>query len=195
MIDSNKIEEYYDEHAAFWDDNYYQEYNARKIAAMLTCSEPKGCVLDIACGNGAMFIDLMQAGASEIEGIDISMQMIEIARKKFYVEPRISLRWMDVMCFDELGFDAAIMFNAYNHFSDRLSLVNKVHELLVPDGRFTVAHAPGRGATNRMSADLPDSIAVLLSRAEDEAAIWKPYFNVDVICDMPDMFIISGTAY
>ena len=40
-------------------------------------------ILDVACGTGVLFGDYLARGAAEITGVDISMEMVKIAREKF----------------------------------------------------------------------------------------------------------------
>ena len=87
-----EIAEYYDSIAFFWDNDYSETKPARMAAA--TLSIPRGggaCVLDIGCGSGSMFYDLLEAGAFEIDGLDISKAMIQTAREKYDFDPRIHL--------------------------------------------------------------------------------------------------------
>ena len=65
--------------------------------------------------------------------------------------------------------------------------------LLKPGGRFTVAHGMGRKTLNSRHQDVPPSVSVPLGPAQGETAVWEPWFLVDMCCDRPDFYLLSGT--
>ena len=70
------IAEYFDSVASFWDDDFAEARAARIVASTLLIPRGGACVLDVGCGSGSMFLDLMEAGACEIEGVDLSRGQI-----------------------------------------------------------------------------------------------------------------------
>lgn len=189
-----QISEYFDSVASFWDDDYSEARAARIVAA--TVSIPRGgtCVLDIGCGSGSMFMDLMEAGACEIEGVDISHSMTEIARKKFGFDPRIHVEQSDFLDFTTPGYDVLISFNSYQHFLIPRVFLKKAKELLRPGGRLTVAFPYSRERVNILSSIMPAGIARGLLSAEEESAMWREFFDIDCMCDHDGLFLLSGTA-
>ena len=188
-----EIAEYYDSIAFFWDDDYSEAKPARMAAA--TLSIPRGggaCVLDIGCGSGSMFYDLLEAGAFEIDGLDISKAMIQTAREKYDFDPRIHLVQGDFLSHDQAGYDVVMAFNVYHHFPIPRLFLKKAKELLRPGGRLTVAFPFDRERMNTLSALMPPGIARGLLPAEEEAAIWREYFDVDCLCDNDSLYLISG---
>ena len=87
--------EYFDSIAQFWDMEYSDNELAREITAAISVPRGGGYVLDIGCGSGGMILDLMRHGACEIEGIDFSNAMAEMARDKFSFDPRVRIETMD----------------------------------------------------------------------------------------------------
>ena len=67
---------YFDSVASFWDDDFSEAKPARIVAAAASIPRGGACVLDIGCGSGSMFLDLLEAGACEIEGVDISKGIV-----------------------------------------------------------------------------------------------------------------------
>jgi demethylmenaquinone methyltransferase/2-methoxy-6-polyprenyl-1,4-benzoquinol methylase len=189
-----QIAEYYDSVASFWDDDYSEARAARIMSATVSIPHGGACVLDIGCGNGAMFPDLMEAGACEIEGVDISGRMAETALEKYGFDPRIHVEHGDFLEFERPGFDVLTAFNSYQHFPIPRMFLKKATELLRPKGRLTVAFPFGKNRVNILSAIMPAGIARGLLSAEEEAAIWREYFDVDCICDTEGLFLLSGTV-
>ena len=58
------IAEYYDSIASFWDEDYSEAKPARVVAATVSIPRGGACVLDVGCGSGSMFLDLLENGAS-----------------------------------------------------------------------------------------------------------------------------------
>ena len=153
-----------------------------------------GYALDIGTGSGGMILDLLHFGACEIEGIDLSARMTEMARDKFSFDARITIETVDFFALDHGGFDCAIAFNSYQYFRHPGAFIAKAYSALRDEGRLTVAFGYDRRRTNALSATLPAGIARQIGSAADEAAVWKPHFRVDCICDTDELYLISGLA-
>lgn len=188
-----KIVEFFNEHAEHWDDDY-TEYNIIRTAiANLSGAGQGSRVLDIACGTGVMFPEMLKLNIQELVGIDISNKMVEVAQKKFADKENVRVICKDLLEFNEENFDVAIMYNAYPHFLNKEATIEQVAKLLGPKGRFTVAHGAGRQVINQCHGNVPSEISTELRPAVEEAKKFEPWFNVDIICDTPYAYIISGT--
>ncbi|MDD4849899.1 MAG: class I SAM-dependent methyltransferase [Gemmiger sp.] len=187
---------FFEAYAPHWDDDYQPHAPVRRAAALL-CGAAGHTVLDIACGTGAMFPELAEAGASCITGVDICPGMAERAAQKFAGQPGVSVFCADVLQWQPgpgqpCYFDTALMYNAYPHFLDKPALLRAVAGLLAPGGRFTVAHGMGRQALNRHHQGVPAAVSTPLGPAAEEAACWSPLFEIDILCDTPQFYCISG---
>lgn len=73
-------------------------------------------VLDVACGTGVLIPDYLKRSVRSVTGIDISPEMIRIAKKKF---PQKSVK---LICGDvesvqlNRQFDCVMVYNAFPHF-------------------------------------------------------------------------------
>ena len=111
----------------------------------LACFEKYGLhaekVLDLACGTGSITVPLAAAGY-EMTGIDLSSEMLALARKKADdAGVRVCLSEQNIACFDAGGaFDAAVCsFDGVNYLTNSKDLVScfaRVQETLVPGGLF-----------------------------------------------------------
>ena len=188
------IADYFDSRAAKWDDHYVPCLPARSAVAVLSGAAVGARMLDIGCGTGVMFPELLSTGVSELVAVDISPAMAAIAAEKFAGEPRLRVFCADILHFTSGDFDAALVYDAYPHFPDRPALIQKVRQLLKPGGRFTVAHGAGRARINECHLKVPPPVKTPLLSAREEAVLWSPYFNVDQMIDAPHFYLISGTA-
>ena len=189
-----QIAEYYDSIAPIWDDDYAEAKAARIVTAMVSIHRGGACVMDVGCGSGAMFADLMDGGACEIEGVDISGEMIRLAQKKYGADPRIHLTQADFLQLEQPGYEVIVSFHAYHHFLQPRDFLKKARELLLPRGRLTVAFPFGRERINTLSGFLPGGLARQLLPAAEEAELWREFFTIDSICDNDSLYLLSGTA-
>jgi len=188
------MQEFFDGYAPHWDDGFDPDLPARSMIVELSGLRPGERVLDIACGTGAMFREILKKQPGRLVGLDLSPEMLKRAREKYGNRPEVELVCGDLLSYNnEEDFDRAILYNAYPHFLDRPALLKKVAALLKPGGRFTLAHSMGREALNRHHANIPAGIARDLEGAEEEASLWTEYFRVDGKLDLPDFYLITGT--
>ena len=161
--------------------------------AFFAGARPGARALDIACGTGITFDYLLAQGIESLTAIDISDEMARIAQGKYARDPRVTVLAGDFLQLEAAPFDCALLYNAYPHFLDKPALLTHAAALLKPGGRFTVAHGMGREALNRHHQDVPPSVSAPLGTAQGEAAVWEPWFLVDMCCDRPDFYLLSGT--
>ena len=188
------IAEYYDSIASFWDEDYSEAKPARVVAATVSIPRGGACVLDVGCGSGSMFLDLLENGASEIEGVDLSGHMVEMASDKFEFDPRVHVIQGDFLTHEQPGYDVLMAFYSYHHFPQPRRFLKKAHELLRPGGRLTVSFPFNRERMNTLSAILPLGLARGLLSATEEAVFWQEWFDIDCICDNEGLYLISGVA-
>jgi len=186
-----EIKEYYNTDGFYLDDDSYEVRVARKAAAVMSIPRNGGSVLDIGCGTGGMFEDLLANGAYEITGLDISERMIREAENSLH-DGRITLRNEDFMTFEDTGYDLAIAFNSYHHFQDPEAFAKKAYELLNRGGRLTVAHSFGKERTNAIARVMPEGVCRELLAPWGELKYWNQYFRVDCMCDNEQLYLMSG---
>lgn len=189
-----EIREFFNARAESWDADIPPVLPARSAAAVLSGARPGIRMLDIACGTGVMEPELLALGVEEIVGIDLAEKMIDRAREKFAGDARVRFVAGDLLDYTDAPFHCALMYNAYPHFPNKAALLKKVASLLLPGGRFTVAHGAGRDKINAHHQGSASGVSVGLGPAREEAAAWAPWFQVDVLADTPDIYVISGVV-
>lgn len=186
------VKTFFDRFAEHWDDDYVPAAPERTAAALF--ADVSGAkVLDVACGTGAMFPELLAAGATSVTGVDISPEMAKRAAEKFAADTRIEVLCGDVTELPLSGFDTALIYNAYPHFLEKEPLIAAMARALRPGGRLTVAHGAGREIINAHHAGIPPTVTTELRPACEEAEAWTGLFSIDVLADTPFIYIISGT--
>jgi len=191
--DVNKADviEFFDSCAPEWDAGMVR--NEEIIAAILDNGGIRAGVhvLDVACGTGVLFPDYIRRGAASVTAIDISPEMVRIARKKF---PQV-----EVICGDvetavfERKFDAVMVYNAFPHFPDPEHLVAALAALTAPGGKLSVAHGMSRAALLSHHAGRASRVSVELIGEDRLAEIFSPWFDVDTVISNEYMYQVAGT--
>lgn len=191
--DINTIRSFFEERAQNWDETCTHDPEKIAVIVSLTGLRKGDRILDIACGTGILFEQLLSRDPSELVGLDLSPAMIARAREKF-VDPRLRLLAQDFLDFAETGFQVVTLYSAYPHFPDKERLAQKLWEVLAPSGRLMLAHSQSRHSINgRHDASLAKAVSVGLRPVKEEAQVFSPYFNLDILADTPEFYIISGT--
>ena len=147
-------------------------------------------ILDVACGTGTLFPFYFKRKVKSVTGIDISSEMVKIAKKKF---PEIEIICGDAeeYHFDE-KFDIIMIYNAFPHFPNPEKLIKNLAEYLKDNGRISVAHSMSRAEIQIRHQKRASNVSLELPTAEDLAEMLSPYFDIDVIISDDEMYQVSG---
>lgn len=118
------------------------------VESVLEMIPPSVTLLDLGCGNGALAGRLNQTGhTGTYVGVDSSKDLVEIAQKRKL--PKAQFMWGDITD-PEWGsdlpgtpFDFVFCFAVLHHIPSvelRTQLLEKVHSLLAPKGRFILSN-------------------------------------------------------
>ncbi|MFQ6078163.1 MAG: class I SAM-dependent methyltransferase [Thermodesulfobacteriota bacterium] len=99
-------------------------------------------ILDAGCGEGNLTRMLAQRGAKVI-GVDISEEMIRIARQKEAESP-LGIEYVvgDLSCLSSLSlgtFDVVVCFFVLMDLPNHVKVIREIHRVLKPKGRFLIA--------------------------------------------------------
>lgn len=100
-------------------------------------------VLDIGCGMGDFAASCIEKGAAQVKGIDISKNMIDLAKSK-HVHHQLQFQHI---AFEDLqladgSIDVICSSLAFHYIADFTALVNKIGRALAPNGilLFSIEH-------------------------------------------------------
>ena len=148
-------------------------------------------VLDVACGTGVLFPDYFARGAASVTGIDIAPEMAKRAAAKF---PRSEVVCGDVETYPfARRFDVVMVYNAFPHFPDPARLIARLAALTKPGGRLSVAHGMSRAALTQHHSGAASEVSIELPDAAALAALFAPWFDVDVTVSDERMYQVAGT--
>ena len=188
-MDREKIISFFDGCAKNWDAETIR--NERVINIILDNAQVKENtrVLDVACGTGVLFPDYIKRGAV-VTGVDISPEMVKIAKKKF---PEIEVICEDVEKLDfSEKFDVVMVYNAFPHFPHPERLIEKLSTFLRDGGRLSVAHGMSREDLLKLHNERASEVSLELSEANELAKIFEPFFHIDTIISDSEMYQVSG---
>lgn len=114
----------------------------KRVVSILKKKKPTN-ILDIATGTGDLAINLVQTGATQIIGLDISPGMLEVGKKK--VENKKLTQTIEMiegdsenLPFADNTFDAATVAFGVRNFETLDKGLAEIHRVLKPSGTFVV---------------------------------------------------------
>jgi SAM-dependent methyltransferase len=81
-MDSEAIGRQYDKIAGHWQEPQLQANGLEQFGKAIRFTKNRGPALDIGCGSSGRFIELLSQHGFAPEGLDVSQQMIALARKR-----------------------------------------------------------------------------------------------------------------
>lgn len=191
-----KIGVYFDERAATWNEQAEPVGPKHLMIAQLAGVREGSRVLDVGCGTGIMERAYLELEAASIVGLDLSEAMLACARASFSDAPAERLRFEchDILDFtSDEPFDVVVIYNAYPHILDKEALVEATASLLVPGGRFLVAHGMSRATLNAHHANVPHDVTSDLLPAQEAALDWQDVFDIDMMADTSFTYFFGGS--
>lgn len=151
---------------------------------------PGADVLDVACGTGVLFPDYLKREVGSLTGIDISPEMVKIAREKF---PQVQVLCGDVETakFDK-RFDCIMVYNAFPHFPDPEHLIEVLSGFLKPGGTLTVAHGMSRAQIDHRHEGAASKVSVGLIHEDALAELFAKHLQVTEKISDDRMYAVCG---
>ena len=190
MMNQKEISDFFDKAAPEWD--AHQKRDTDKIRTILyLAGVRKGCdVLDVACGTGVLIPDYISMEAGSVTAIDISSQMISIARSKY---PEISFLNGDAETYEyDRLFDAIVIYDASPHFPDIERLIKRLSSFLRPGGKLTIAHSMGRLKLDAHHSGSAKKVSLHAMPADELKEIFSRYLTVTATISDENMYQVTG---
>ncbi len=185
MVDTKAVAAFFDRLAPGWDAGM-----VRREAIINEILDNAGVqkgddVLDVACGTGVLIPDYLARGAASVTAVDLSENMVSIAREKFQSDPRVTVLCADAQ-FADYGrqFDRIVIYNAFPHFADPKGLIRALSRVLNPSGTLTVAHDRSREAMIAHHKNVPSAVSGELMSIEALTELMEE--SLDVVAAISD---------
>lgn len=207
-IDKADVIDFFNELASGWDAAQIREEDKIKTILDEAGVHEGVKVLDVACGTGVLVPDYLERKVASVTGVDISVEMIKIAKSKFLIqefdkdadiqdnksiETRLEFLCTDVEEADlPTDYDVCMVYNAFPHFPNPAKLIEVLASHLKMGGRLTIAHSMSRKQLDSHHAGPAAKVSNGLMSEDDLAKLFGAYFKVDVKISDDRMYIVSG---
>ena len=180
---------FFDRIAPMWDDEQIRNEEVIEIILDKGGITENKHILDVACGTGVLFPDYIKRKTS-VTGIDISSEMVKIARDKF---PQTNVICGDAETYKfDSEFDAVMIYNAFPHFDNPEGLIENLCSCIKAGGRLSVAHGISAAELEECHSGAASEISRKLPECDELACLLKPLFDVDVMISDDRMYMVSG---
>jgi ubiquinone/menaquinone biosynthesis C-methylase UbiE len=96
-------------------------------------------LLDVGCGTGNLLALIFSKYDVQIAGVDLSPDMLEIARKKLGEKTDLRLGDSEYLPFDDESFDVVICTDSFHHYPHPKNALTEFRRVLHPKGRIIIA--------------------------------------------------------
>ena len=192
-MNKQEVIAFFDRCAPSWDADMVR--NEEAISTILDCGGIHAgvTVLDVACGTGVLIPDYLSRQVSSVTAVDISPEMVRIAKSKFH-QPNVMILCDDIETIRlSDAFDCCMVYNAFPHFQDPVVLLAALAGHLRRGGRLTVAHSMSREAIDRHHSGAACRVSRGLLHEDELAALFSTRFDVDIKISDDEKYIVSGT--
>ena len=191
-MDKQRIISFFDACAASWDAEMIRDDTIIESILDNAGIAPSTDVLDVACGTGVLFADYLARGVASLTAVDISPEMISIARQK-YCDKKINILCADAeeMQLDS-KFDCIVIYNAFPHFGNPDILIENLVSMLKPGGTLTVAHGMSRKMIDKHHSGAAEAVSVGLLHEDDLAALMEKRLKITTKISNDFMYQVTG---
>ena len=192
MIDPKEVQQFFDRLAPGWDADMVRNDALIRLILDGAGVGPGKSILDVACGTGVLIPDYLARGASSVTAVDLSPEMVKIAREKCPQEN------VSVLCGDasdtDFGrrFDCIVIYNAFPHFADPEKLISHLAGFLNAGGTLTVAHGASRETIDAHHGGSARRVSNGLMTAEALAELFGKHLTVSVVISDDKMYQVTG---
>jgi len=148
-------------------------------------------ILDVACGTGVLFPDYLKRNVGSLTAVDISPEMVKIARSKYPGRAEVFCGDVERVDFGR-KFDCIMVYNAFPHFPEPMELIGSLSALLNPGGTLTVAHGMSRAAIDNHHSGAASRVSVGLMDEHALSAMFRRHLDVTVKISDDRMYQVTG---
>lgn len=130
---------FFDKIARYYDNRVLESLLVylQKKSLELADIEANSKILDVGCGTGNLLLELGKRKDLKLYGIDISKEMLKIARSK--INKKTGLKNSSIEEFKtKEKFNYILSTEAFHHFSNQEKAVENMHKLLKKDGKLVI---------------------------------------------------------
>lgn len=136
---TEKNRNFFDKISRYYDNKIFIKYLTNSQLKMLNIIKPRknSKILDVGCGTGNLLHILEKQNQNyKLHGIDISKEMLKLAKKKL-LKTRLKLQSAEEPN-SKNEFDYIFSTEAFHHYSDYNSIMNNFNKALKKNGKLIV---------------------------------------------------------
>lgn len=140
-ITKPKSQKTFDKQAADYDTNIQGEHARKLYKPIIENLKNKNIhsILDLGCGTGALLKEIKELNiAEQLFGIDISPNMLEIAKNKLGNDATLNLGDSERLPFEDSSFDAIVCNDSFHHYPQPDIVEKEVSRCLKQNGVFII---------------------------------------------------------
>jgi cyclopropane fatty-acyl-phospholipid synthase-like methyltransferase len=178
-MSETSIQAYFDSLAGEWDS--LEHADPQRVAALFKKLDlhPGEKALDIACGTGVVTGLIHRYTNAPVLGIDLSKEMVAIAKKKYAKDNWASFLATDFIQWQSKErFDYAIVYDAYPHFLEPELFEKQLAHILTKQGRFAIVHSLSREELKEHHDGHCPAFSRDLKTPSEEAKVFEKDFKI-----------------
>ena len=189
----NEIRDYFDTMASSWD-SMEKKKDEEILPLLKKIGIRKGdYILDLGCGTGRITELLHSLNDAPVFGLDISSNMISLAKKKYQEKEYAHFEVGDFLTYSfPKPFDVIVIYNAFPHFLDIEKLSSSLAKSLKEGGRFAIVHSLSREQLSHVHSGCDHKTTRVLSSPLEESKRFEKQFNILLAEEDDSSFIIVG---
>lgn len=183
------IKDFFDKLALTWDKEQNPKSNRISLIKSLPIKK-RDFILDLGCGTGIISKDLYNLSGRTIVGLDISREMIKIAKTKYSsdIVTYINEDFYDYKSY--ILFDMIVVFNAYPHFTDINEFKKSIDRNLKKGGYLAIVHDDSKENINNYHINLDNNIKRFIDEPLKEYEYFKDSFDLIKEEDTKDSYLL-----
>ena len=185
--------EYFDQMAPTWDADMIRHDDVIQVILDNAGVKPGVRVLDVACGTGVLIPDYLARDVESVTAVDISPEMVRIAKEKFPQE-NVTVLCADVESAPLGEYDVIMVYNAFPHFPEPEELIKSLVGHLAIGGKLTIAHGQSRERIDGHHKGHASKVSVGLMSEHALAGMMRKYLDVTVKISNDRMYQVTGVA-
>ena len=185
----NKVKEFFNKLASDWDRRSKSDLsNIKDILSHIKISE-NDKILDLGCGTGIITSLLSSYTTKKVIGIDISNNMIKIAKSK-NIDKKVVFKCRDFYKLFLNKYNLIVCFDAYPHFVNQKGFVLKAHKLLTKNGTLAIIFDNDTTTTNGFHKNIESELSRNILQPNEEGKLFENYFKIIFTLEEKNKYIL-----
>lgn len=189
-MNKDTIREFFNNFAPRWDIEPVADIEIINIILDNADIKENTDILDVGCGTGVLFPYYLERNVRSITAVDLSPEMVKIAKNKF-PQAEIICDDAESVSFDR-QFDAIMIYNAFPHFPNPDALIENLSKALKSGGKISIAHGMSKKELDEIHMKSAGKVSNILPECEELAKLLSPYFNVEIMISNDKMYQVTG---